>query len=146
MKVCITCSHGGHLTEILQIMDSFQGHETFFITYESVRSDSIKNKYTIKNIGKNPLKFLICLPTIFNVLRREKPDVVVSTGAEIAIPVFYIARLLGIRTIFIESVCRVSNLSMTGKLIYPASNVFLVQWEQLLTKCGKKGQYWGRVL
>ena len=146
MKICLTCSHGGHLTEILQLMDAFEGHEVFFITYEGARAKELNKKYTMKNLGKNPLRFLASVPLAFKILLREKPDIVISTGSEIAIPVFYIAKLLGIRTMFIESLCRVKEPSGTGKLVYPVSDVFLVQWKSLLEKYGKKAQYWGNTL
>lgn len=146
MKICLTCSHGGHLTEILQLMDSFQGQDVFFITYEGLRSSELNKKYTIKNIGKNPVRFLLSIPRVFSILRHEKPDLIISTGSEIAIPVFYTAKLLGIKKIFIESFCRVEVPSLSGKIVYPVSDVFLVQWKQLISKFGKKAQYWGSVL
>lgn len=146
MKICLVCSHGGHLTEILKIMDAFEGNDVFFITYEGMRANGLVKKYTMKNLGKNPLRFLISIPNVFHILLKEKPDIVISTGSEIAIPVFYIAWILGIKTMFIESLCRVKEPSMTGKIVYPISGVFLVQWKQLLDKFGKKAQYWGNVL
>lgn len=146
MKICLTCSHGGHLTEILQLMEAFQGHDIFFITYEGTRSREVSNKYTLKNLGKNPLRFLFSVPKVFSILLHEKPDIVISTGSEIAIPVFYTAKLLRIKTIFIESLCRVEEPSLSGKIVYPVSDVFLVQWKQLISKFGKKAQYWGNVL
>lgn len=146
MKICLTCSHGGHLTEILQLMDAFQGHEIFFITYEGTRSNELQKKYTLKNLGKNPLRFIFSVPKVFIILYNEKPDIVISTGSEIAIPVFYTAKLFRIKTIFIESLCRVEEPSLSGKIVYPASDVFLVQWKQLLSKFGKKAQFWGNVL
>jgi beta-1,4-N-acetylglucosaminyltransferase len=146
MKICLTCSHGGHLTEILQLMDAFKGHDIFFITYEGARSKELFPKYTIKNLGDSPVKFLMSIPIIFRVLIKEKPDLIISTGSEIALPVFYVGKLLGIKTMFIESLCRIKGPSLTGRLIYPVSNVFLVQWKELLDKYGKKAQYWGNVL
>lgn len=145
MKICLTCSHGGHLTEILRLMDAFSGHEVFFITYEGMRSKDLKKKYIMKNLGKNPIRFLISIPVIFQILLNEKPDIIISTGSEIAIPVFYIAWILRIKTMFIESLCRVKEPSLTAKIVYPVSNVFLVQWKQLLGKFGPKAQYWGSV-
>ncbi len=146
MKICLTCSHGGHLTEILQLTSALEGHEYFFITYEGSRTSSIEHKYTIKNIGTNPLRLLVSIPVLTVILAREKPDLIISTGSEIAIPVFYIGRLLGVKTIFIESLCRVHEPSATGKIVYPVSNLFLVQWKQLLTQYGHKAQYWGNTL
>lgn len=146
MKICLTCSHGGHLTEILQLMDAFRDHDVFFITYEGARSNELTKKYTLKNLGMNPFRFLLSVPKVFGILLHEKPDIVISTGSEIAIPVFYIAKLLRIKTMFIESLCRVEEPSMTGKIVYPVSDVFLVQWKKLIPKFGKKVQYWGNVL
>lgn len=145
MKICLVCADGGHLTEILQLMDAFEGHETFFVTYRSTRSESLKNKYLFENTGKNHLKILFSILPILKILRKEKPDLIVSTGGEIAIPVFYIAKLLGIKTIFLDSWSRVDEPTMTGKIVYQVADVFLVQWKQLLRKYGKKAEYWGAV-
>lgn len=145
MKICLTCSHGGHLTEILQLMEAFEGHEVFFITYEGPRSIGLDKKYIVKNIGFNPIKLLASIPIITSALLREKPDFIISTGSEIAIPVFYIGKLMGIKTIFIESLCRVKEPSATGKIVYPVTNIFLVQWKPLLNKYGSKAQYKGSV-
>jgi UDP-N-acetylglucosamine:LPS N-acetylglucosamine transferase len=128
------------------LTDAFKGHEIFYITYEGARSKELFPKYTIKNLGSDPVKFLRCMPFIFRILRKEKPELIISTGSEIALPVFYIGRLLGIKTMFIESLCRVEGPSLTGRLIYPVSSVFLVQWKALQKLYGKKAQYWGNVL
>lgn len=145
MKICLVCSDGGHLTQMLQLMDVLGRHKTFFITYKSSRTRSLNNKYLFDNFSENPLKLFLSLPKISKILIKEKPDIIVSTGAEIAIPVFYIAKLLRIKTIFIESWSRVNTPSITGKIIYPIADVFLVQWKQLLKKYGNKAKYEGGV-
>ena len=145
MKICIVCSDGGHLTEMSQLMEVFEGHETFFITYNVLGGRDLGKVYQLKILKKNPLRYLSEIPTIVKILHKEKPDLIVSNGAEIAILVFYIAKLFRIKTIFIESWCRVNEPSLTGKIVYPVSDLFLVQWEQLLRKYGKKAGYRGRV-
>jgi UDP-N-acetylglucosamine:LPS N-acetylglucosamine transferase len=127
-------------------MDAFEGHDVFFITYDSPRTRELKNAYLFDNLGENPLKLLSSLPRIFRILHKERPHVIVSTGAEIAIPVFYTAKLLRIKTIFIESWCRVNKPSIAGKIVYPIADVFFVQWKQLLKKYGKKAKYEGAVI
>lgn len=146
MKIALACSHGGHLTEILQLMDAFEGHDIFFITYETPQSVELGKKYTLKNLGKNPYRFIACCPRIISILMEERPDLIISTGSEIAIPVFYIAWILSIKTMFIESLCRVKEPSLTGKIVYPVAGTFLVQWVELQAKFGRKAQYWGNVL
>jgi len=146
MKICLVCSHGGHLTELLQLMEAFEGHETFFITYDSARTRELQCKYLLKNIGQNPFRMVSAAFSILIILCKEKPDLIVSTGSEIAIPAFYLAKLFRIKTIFIESWTRVVQPTGTGRLVYPVSDVFLVQWERLLTKYGKKAKYEGGLI
>ena len=147
MKICLVCSYGGHLTEILKLMDAFEGHETFFITCKVPRTQNLKKrKYYIPILGKNPIKFIYSMPFIIRILNKEKPNLIVSTGAGIAIPVFYIAKLFNIKTLYIESWSRVNNPSITGKVVYPITNIFLVQWKQLLNEYGNKASYWGGIV
>lgn len=147
MKVALICSYGGHLTEILYLMDAFREHEVFFITYDNLRTRALPyRKYLMENIGTNPLKMTLAFVKIGKILTKEKPDVIVSTGSEIAIPAFVIAKVLGIRTIFIESWCRIKTKSGTGKIVYYLSDLFLVQWPQLLALYGKRAKYVGAVV
>jgi len=147
MKIALVCSHGGHLTEILHIMESFEGNETFFITYNNFRTVNLDyDKYLMENIGTSPVKMVKAFYKTFKILLKERPDVIVSTGSEIAIPSFILSKLMGIKTIFIESWCRVNTKSGTGKIVYYFSDVFLVQWPELLELYGKKAQFKGAVI
>jgi len=128
------------------LIEAFEGHETFFITYDSARTRGLERKYLLRNIGTNPLVMAQAFLAMLRILLREKPKLIVSTGAEIAIPAFYLARILRIKTIFIESWTRVDRPTGTGKIVYPVSDVFLVQWERLLSKYGKKAKYEGAIL
>ena len=149
MKICLVCSHGGHLTETLQILDAFEGHDIFFATYHSAREEDvteITRAYFTENIGTSVFRMFRAFFWTILVLRGERPDVIVSLGAEIALPFFYLGKLMRIKTVFIESWCRVEALSKTGKLVYPIADLFLVQWPQLLGVCGSKAQCKGAVI
>jgi UDP-N-acetylglucosamine:LPS N-acetylglucosamine transferase len=146
MKICLVTSHGGHLTELLALKDAFEGHETFFITYHSPRTQSLERKYLLQNIGTNPILMARAFLSTFKILLREKPRLIISTGSEIAIPAFYLAKLFRTKTIFIECCTRVAEPSGTGKIVYPVADVFLVQWKRLLAKYGKKAKYEGAVI
>jgi beta-1,4-N-acetylglucosaminyltransferase len=146
MKICLVCSHGGHLTEIMQLKEAFEGHETFFITYGCVRTRQLEHKYLLRNIGTNPLLMGWAFFLTLGILLKEKPRLIISTGSEIAIPAFYLAKILRIKTIFIESWTRIEHPTGTGKIVYPVADVFLVQWKHLLSKYGKKAKYEGGIL
>jgi UDP-N-acetylglucosamine:LPS N-acetylglucosamine transferase len=69
--------------------------------------------------------------------------VIISTGAGVAVPFIYVGRLLGIRTIYLESWTRVKGLSLSARLVYPVVDVMLVQWPEVAGKYAKamfKGQ------
>ena len=130
---------------MLYLMEAFEGHETFYITYDCPRTRKLERKYLLRNIGKNPFIMAYTFFKTLIILLRERPKLIVSTGSEIAIPSFYLAKILRIKTIFIESWTRVDRPTGTGKIVYPVSDVFLVQWERLLSKYGKKARYEGSI-
>lgn len=67
----------------------------------------------------------------WKVLREEKPNIIISSGAAVAVPFFYLGKLLGAKTIYIEVFDRIDKPTITGKLIYPVTDRFIVQWEEM---------------
>ena len=159
LKICLVCSHGGHLIEMLKLTEAFKGHRVFLVTQKreySVTLHDIHKVYLIpylvpdfhhKYISRLFLLVEMIIETLFEliILLKERPDIVISTGSEIAIPIFYMAKILRKRVIFIESLCKVNELSSSAKLIYPIVDLLLVQWEPLLKRYSK-AKYVGRVI
>lgn len=157
MKICLVCSYGGHLAEMLQLLDAFEGHDVLLVTYETISSKEIKDIYSIRTcliklyetIKPSLFKVLIHMTkAVFEgakILLQEKPDIIVSTGSEIAVPFCYIAKILHKKVIFIDTLSRVHGLSGAGKIVYPIADLFLVQWK-FLTEKYKKAKYAGNVL
>jgi beta-1,4-N-acetylglucosaminyltransferase len=149
VKIGLICSHGGHLTEMLELREAFAGHTVFYVTYLSERARVLaehEHVYQIPNIGVSLVRLLQATWLGAQILRRELPDALVSTGSEIALPFFYLAGLWRIPTIFVESVCRITSPSQTGRWVYPIASVFLVQWEALTQVYGPKARYAGGLL
>ncbi|MEN6554373.1 MAG: PssD/Cps14F family polysaccharide biosynthesis glycosyltransferase [Methanobacterium sp.] len=147
MKIALVCSHGGHLTEMLFLMNAFKDHDIFFVTYNNFRTENIDYpKYLLENIKTSPIKMIKALFHFSKIFQKEKPDIIISTGSEIAIPAFIVAKFFRKKTIFIESWCRVRTKSTTGKIIYYISDEFLVQWPKQLKIYGNKAKYRGAVI
>jgi beta-1,4-N-acetylglucosaminyltransferase len=149
MKVALVCSHGGHLTETLQVLDGFKGHEIFFATHYSARDDEIRAiapAYFCKNIGERIYLFAWAFLWALWIIVREQPHVIFSTGSEIALPFYFWAKLFGKKTIFLESWCRVKTPSQTARLAYHLVDEFWVQWPHLAAECGPKAKYFGAVI
>jgi len=145
--------------EMLRLKEAFIGHSFFLVTHRrrySMPLDDIPKVYLIpyiymdfqrKYISKLLLFIDILIESFFElaVLLKERPDVVISTGSEIAIPISYMAKCLGKKVIFIESLHRVNELSGSARVIYPIADLLLVQWESLIDKYAKV-KYAGRVI
>jgi UDP-N-acetylglucosamine:LPS N-acetylglucosamine transferase len=142
MKIALVCSHGGHLTEMKCLMEAFEDHDFFFISYDTPRTHNLAYpKYLLKGIGVSPYYFIVALIAMIKIFQKEKPGFIVSTGSEIAIPAFFLSKIFRIKTIYIESWCRVNSKSGTGMVLYYFSDIFLVQWEGLAKKYGRKAKF-----
>ena len=146
MKVCFITSSGGHLTHLIQLKEWWKDKERFWVTFDKEDSRSIlkdEKKYwcyfptnrNIKNLIKNT--FLA-----YKVLRKEKPDLIISTGAAVAIPFFYLGKLFGAKNIYIEVYDRIDKPTITGKVVYPITDLFILQWEEQ-KKFYPKGEFLG---
>ena len=78
----------------------------------------------VKNLIRNTFLAL-------RILLKEKPDLIISSGAAVAVPFFYLGKLFGAKTIYIEVFDRIDAPTLTGKLVYPVTDKFIVQWEEM---------------
>ena len=83
------------------------------------------------------LRFVKSFFTIRRILSQERPTHIISFGAMCTVPVCIIGKLMGIQVIYVESYTRLKDLSLTGRILYPFADLFLVQWKQLTRKYPK---------
>jgi len=146
-KIGLICSPGGHLVEVLQLTEAFEGHPLFFLTYKEKATLNRKDTYYVANLARNPLNLIVGVLKIFFIFLKERPSILFSTGAEIAIPAFYIGKFLfRTKLIYLECSAQVYSPSVTGKWVYPITDLFLVQWEPLLQRYGPKANYVGGLI
>ncbi|HHG7931639.1 TPA: PssD/Cps14F family polysaccharide biosynthesis glycosyltransferase [Streptococcus pneumoniae] len=135
MKVCLVGSSGGHLTHLYLLKPFWKDRERFWVTFDKEDARSIleneifypcyyPTNRNIKNLIKNT--FLA-----YKILKKERPDLIISSGAAIAVPFFYIGKLFGSKTVYIEVFDRIDASTLTGKLVYPVTDRFIVQWEEM---------------
>lgn len=134
LKICFPTSSGGHLTHLLQIKDFWKDKDRFWVTFKKIDAESaLKNEkvywcyYPTNRNFKNLIKNSILA---FKIIYREKPELIISTGAAPAIPFFYIGKLFGSRLVYIEVYDRVDLSTLSGKIIYPICDEFIIQWEE----------------
>jgi len=148
LKICLTASDGGHLTDLLQLdQEVCREHQVFYLTHRSRVTENLPDAYLVEKIGLSVWRMFIATLTTLGVFWRERPDVIISTGAEIAIPEFYLGKFLfGARLVYIECSGVTTHSTHTGKLVYPITDLFLVQWETLLEHYGPRAHYVGGLI
>jgi len=148
IKVCIVCSAGGHFTEALKATENIF-YEKYYVTYYEKSLDKIAadNKVYFVTHPRHctfllrALLFLRNVVESVKILRKENPDLIISTGADVAVATCVLGKLFGKKLIYIESGGYVTTKSLSGRLVYPFADLFLVQWEPALRNYPKA--VWG---
>lgn len=134
MKICLVGSSGGHLTHLYMLKPFWKDKERFWVTFDKEDARSLlegEKLYTCYYPTNRSLKALIKNTVIaLKVLRKEKPDLIISSGAAVAVPFFYLGKLFGAKLIYIEVFDRIDKPTMSGKMVYPIVDKFIVQWEE----------------
>ncbi|MBX7258838.1 MAG: capsular biosynthesis protein [Candidatus Hydrogenedentes bacterium] len=128
---------------MLQLVEAFEGHNVFYFCYDAETTRKLPHAYLVPNMGHNVIEFIRNIGRSLSIFMKEKPDLVVSTGAEIALPVFFVATLLRVPRLYIECGAQVTTPSFTGRITYWLSQRFYVQWPELLSVYGARARYEG---
>lgn len=141
-KVMFISSCGGHLTELLQLKSMFNDYDYSIITEKTKNTIDLKDKYkgkvhymiygTKDHFLVYPFKLIInCFISLFYFIKL-RPEYIITTGAHTAGPMCIIGKLFRKKIIFIETFANINKKTITGKLIYPIADLFIVQWESML--------------
>lgn len=136
MQIMFVTSAGGHLAQLLPLANWWKENTRSWVTFRRPEVESALageevtwcHFPTTRNIPNALRNLFLAWPT----LRRARPDVVVSVGAGVSVPFFIIARLLRIPTVYIECFDRITMPTLSGRICYPLSDLFCVQWEEQL--------------
>lgn len=140
-------SGGGHWVELVRLMPAFEGHELALVTVDlAYRSDAGAARfYTVRDVTRwDKWRWPQTLLKLVWILAKERPDVVVSTGA---LPGYFslrAAKWFGAKTVWLDSIANVDELSMSGQRIGAYADLWLTQWPHLAKPGGPR--YSGTVL
>ena len=132
--VMLVTSSGGHLSHLLELKGFWEDHRRVWVSFEL--PDAISrlegeeviwaHQPTTRNLGN----LLRNLGLAWSELRRLRPALIVSTGAGVAVPFFWLGRLFGARTAYLEVYDRIDSTTMTGRLVRRMTDLMLVQWSE----------------
>lgn len=140
-NVLFISSTGGHLEELLQLEPMFKDYNYYLVTEKTKSNLFLKDKYkdkvsylvygTRKKILVYPFILLInCFKSLF-IYFKHCPDYIITTGTHTAGPMCCIGKILGSKIIYIETFANMVTKTATGRLIYPISDKFIVQWDSM---------------
>lgn len=137
-KVCFIASTGGHFEQIIVLKPLMDIYDSFVVTERTTYSVSEgKEKiYYLKQVNRREksciFKMMINSIKTLKIFIRERPDVVISTGALVCIPMCIISKIFKKKMIFIESFANIKCQTLTGKFLYRFADQFYVQWEDMI--------------
>jgi UDP-N-acetylglucosamine:LPS N-acetylglucosamine transferase len=144
-KILAIASGGGHWVQLLRLRPAFEGAEVVYASVHPSTRDEVPGHryYAFKDASrKNKLAFIPVTVRMLWIVLRERPRVIVTTGAGPALVCIAIGRLLGARTLWIDSIANCRELSMSGKAATRVAHKCVSQWRDVARASGL--EYWGR--
>ena len=147
-RILLVCSPGGHLIQLLSLEPAWRDFARTWVTLKGADSAHLLAGEDVV-LGRGPtnrsiVNLLRNVVVAWRTIRARRPDVILSTGAGLAVPFFVVGRLLGCRCVYVESLTRIESISLSGWLVYPIADAFFVQWPQ--TPRRRRMRYAGSVL
>lgn len=141
-KVLFIASTGGHLDELMQLKPMFEDYNYHIITEKTKSNLSLQDKYpgrvnylvygTKDKLLAYPFKLIYnCFKSVF-LYFKIRPKYIITTGTHTAVPICYLGKIFGSKIIFIETFANRNTKTLSGRLVYPIANLFIVQWQDML--------------
>ncbi|HPG24875.1 MAG: UDP-N-acetylglucosamine--LPS N-acetylglucosamine transferase [Spirochaetaceae bacterium] len=146
LRVLAVASGGGHWVQLRRVVPAFAEHDVAYVTINpSYRADVPDARvFIVRDSTRwDKLGMAILGLQMLWILIRVRPHVVVSTGAAPGCLAIVLGRLFGARTIWLDSIANVEEVSMSGRLVRRFAGLWLTQWPHLASEAGP--EYAGRV-
>lgn len=137
LKICLAASSGGHLSQLMKLEEVWQAHEAFFITTGKmvVKHVAELHQARVYAVGESnhnhPFKVIRTFVRCLMILLRERPDVVVSTGAAHGCICSLLCKLMGGKVVWVDSIANVKRLSLSGRMVRPFADLCITQWPEI---------------
>lgn len=140
-------SGGGHWQQLMQMRPAFEGCETLFVTtFEGLPEQfGAGQSVIVPDCNRNEKRaILACANALVWRIARFRPDVVITTGALPGVIALAVGRVMGARTIWVDSIANAEEMSMSGRLARRVAHHWMSQWEHVAQSAG--AEYAGAVL
>ena len=149
VELLLVCTTGGHLLQMLALRPVWEARTRVWVTHENSDATSILQAervvYAYSPTTRNLPNLVRNFRLAWRVVSRERPKLLITTGAGVAVPFAWVARLRGARIVYVESVTRIESLSLSAKLVAPIAERLYVQWPEL-AGAHRRAEYHGNLL
>ena len=149
LTIALVASSGGHLSQLLKLRDAWQGHDAFYIVTTDVVKEKLGADKRVYVSGECNRQNIFRVVKVFlrsaRAIRRERPDVVLSTGAAVGCISCFVGKWFGARIIWVDSITNVNRMSLSGRMVRCIADLCLVQWPSLAQKY-KRAEYIGNII
>lgn len=145
-KILAAASGGGHWVQLLRLRPAFVGEDVEYMSTNSAYANDVSSRLHVVTDANqwNKLALLKMFAEVAWVMIKVRPDVVVTTGAAPGFAAIFFGRLLGAKTVWIDSIANSEELSNSGKQARRWASAWVTQWSHLSSPDGPS--YWGAVL
>jgi UDP-N-acetylglucosamine:LPS N-acetylglucosamine transferase len=146
-RILAVASSGGHWTQLLRLIPVFEGHEVSFVSTNAGGRQEVEgyDYYKVTNATrKAKFNFVVMFFEWLLIVLKSRPHVIITTGSAPGMVALAVGKLFGKKTIWIDSIANVEQLSSSGKIARRFADLYLTQWESLARPDGP--QYMGSVL
>jgi glycosyltransferase involved in cell wall biosynthesis len=148
VDVLLVCSAGGHLLQLLALRQAWEGFDRCWVTLDGSDSRSLlHDERVVRAYGpthRNLRNLFRNLGLAWRVTAVAQPEVIVTTGAALAVPFAWIGRLRGARVVYVESITRIDRPSLSCRLVAPVAARVYAQWPELARRV--QARYVGAVI
>ena len=146
-RILAVASAGGHWVQLQRLRPAFGEHDVAFLTTNpGYRGEASPHRfYAVNDASRwNKIRLAQMAMRILLIVLRERPQVVISTGAACGYFAVRLGKWVGARTMWIDSIANIDEVSMAGRLAKPYVDLWLTQWPHLASPDGPR--YVGAVL
>lgn len=141
-RVLFISSTGGHLTELMELKGMFSSCNYYIVTERTKSNLYLREKYpgrvSYLIFGTKDHLFSYIFKFLFNIFKsiylyfKVHPDYIITTGTHTAGPICCLGKIFGSRIIYVETFANIHTKTITGRLLYPIADLFVVQWKSML--------------
>lgn len=137
MKILAVASTGGHWVQLLRLIPAFKNHETIYVSTKASFESTVPGSrfYSIPDMNRNNLLHLFqSILEIWKIISKIRPDIVITTGAAPGLLTLIIGKMRGCRTVWIDSMANIDELSLSGRIASFFADRVYTQWENLANR------------